>query len=260
MEFISRDKKFELQVGDQKMYKKLANRVVDFVVIHHTQANSTDEAIKMYKNYGVSAHYVIDEIGGIFLLVEEEDVAFHAGVSYWAGVDGLNNCSIGIEFISSDPFENGFSQKQMDIGLELLKNLVKKYSIKQQNIVGHSDIAYDRQEKLLNRKQDPSHLFDWSFLARSNVGIFPQISCQSDKILYQKGQKHQEIAKIKQDLHKFGYLVNNFDENFDEEMKFLTRVFNSRFNKQITIEVFDNWHLSSQLILRGLLGSSVMRS
>ena len=45
----------------------------------------------------VSAHYLIDTDGTIYHLVNEQDRAWHAGVSLWQGDDNINSTSIGIE-------------------------------------------------------------------------------------------------------------------------------------------------------------------
>ena len=157
--------------------------------------------------------------------------------------------SIGVEFINSSPFEKKFSEAQLIAGVELTKYLAAKYHIKAQNIVGHSDIAYNRDNQLLDRKQDPSHLFDWKFMAQNGVGIFPQISLVMEENIFELGSKNVQIAEIKRDLKRFGYRVINLNDEFDEEMRALVRVFNRRFlGKE-----WDIWCNSSQQILDQLI-------
>ena len=45
----------------------------------------------------VSAHYLINREGFIWQLVEDNKVAWHAGVSRWLNRKNLNETSIGIE-------------------------------------------------------------------------------------------------------------------------------------------------------------------
>ena len=229
-------------------------RDIQFIVLHHTQANNIDQAIKLYIDHGVSPHYVINDIGDIYNLVEPNNIAFHAGCSYWQNIDQLNNSSIGIELLSKDPFKIGFNDKQMDSLVKLCQEIIKKYKIEPSRIVAHSDIAYDKETLLLNRKQDPSHLFDWSFLAKNNIAKFPELSIKNDHILYKLHQKDDKITKIKEKLNKFGYKVTNFSNNFDQEMKFLCRNFNQRFNPSKFDQGLDIWYLSSDLKL-DILGS-----
>lgn len=222
-------------------------RQIDFLVLHHVEANSIDQAIEQFREHKVSAHFVIDEQGNIFELVDENDVAYHAGVSFWNGYEGLNKFSIGIEFINLSPFSKKFEECQMIAGVELCKYIAAKYNIKPQNIVGHSDIAYDKTTGLGDRKQDPSHLFDWKFLSENGIGIFPQIVVQEKK-LFELGNKDAEIFMIKQNLQKFGYRVINLNDEFDAEMKALALVFNRRFLGQD----LDVWIDASQKVLLNL--------
>jgi len=50
----------------------------------------------------VSAHYMVEEDGRIFQLVEEDKRAWHAGVSEWRGETNINSASIGIEIVNRD--------------------------------------------------------------------------------------------------------------------------------------------------------------
>ncbi len=220
-------------------------RKIDFLVLHHVQANSADHTIEQFQNYQVSSHFLIDEAGEIFQLVDENNLAYHAGISFWRGLDGLNKTSIGIEFINSAPFEKKFEQAQMVAGVQLCKYLVAKYQIEPRNVVGHSDIAYSRENNFLNRKQDPSHLFDWKFLSENGVGIFPQNLTSSEETLFRLGDKNPQIAVIKKDLKNFGYRLINLNDEFDQEMQALTLVFNRHF----TGENLDFWCLNSQQAL-----------
>ena len=50
----------------------------------------------------------------------------------------------------------------------LSKFLIKKYKIKPQNILGHSDIAP-------NRKKDPGEKFPWKYLSQNKIGIWHKL-------------------------------------------------------------------------------------
>ena len=69
------------------------------LVIHYTGLPSTEVSLERMcdPEVKVSAHYLIDEGGVIYQLVNEENRAWHAGVSYWAGETDTNSRSIGIE-------------------------------------------------------------------------------------------------------------------------------------------------------------------
>lgn len=211
--------------------KKNEARKIDFLVLHHVEANSVEHAIEQFVEHQVSAHYLIDEEGKILELVDENDVAFHAGTSFWKGCEALNKNSIGVEFINSAPFTKKFEPVQIQAGVDLCKYLISKYKIEPSNVVGHSDIAYIKETGLLDRKQDPSHLFDWKFLGENGVGIFPQVPAKAQK-LFELGDKDAMILAAKAGLKKFGYRLLNLNDEFDVEMQALVRVFNRRFMGQ----------------------------
>ncbi len=238
---------------DQFFTKSEQKRAINMLVLHHIEANSALHAIEQFKQHQVSSHFLIDENGKIYELVDENDIAYHAGYSYWNGFNGLNAVSIGIEFINKDPFKQKFTDVQMLAGVELCQYLIKKYDIKSNNIVGHSDIAYDPQNGLLDRKQDPSHFFDWQYLAKNWVGFYPKIDLLEDEILYFLGDSDQKLLEIKQKLAKIGYKVTKSNNAFDIEMQLLVRVFNRRYNPQKFNIDADCWYLSSQMVLDQLL-------
>lgn len=239
---IDKSKQFSQFFEAQKCLRK-----IDFLILHHIEANSADHAIKQLVEHGVSAHFLIDETGKIFELVDENNIAYHAGVSFWNGQETLNKNSIGIEFINKSPFNKVFEKSQIEAGVILSKYLLAKYNISAQNVLGHSDIGYNKETGLLNRKQDPSHLFDWKFFAENGVGIFPQVEIKEGGSL-KLGDKSNLIAEVKEKLQKFGYRVMNSNDEFDLEMQSLAIVFNRRF---LGIES-DVWSLKSQQILSKL--------
>lgn len=204
------------------------NRNVDFIVIHHTQADSIKEAISLYIEHKVSAHYLIASDGEVFCLVEENDIAYHAGVSFWNGVDSLNNKSIGIELVCENPFEIGFRDEQMVSLIQLCNKLKKKYNVDAKNIVGHSDIAYFKDSGFLDRKQDPSSLFNWSMLVEKDLAVYSDL-IKNDVENCVLGEKNEKIKEFKKSAQLFGYKVQNLDDIFDDEMKSLLEVVKRRF-------------------------------
>ena len=167
--------------------------VPNILVIHYTGMQSLDQALQrlMSSNSQVSAHYLISRKGEIFKLVSEEKRAWHAGVSYWRGETDINSYSIGIE-LENPGHEFGYSKfpkSQMSVLTELCVELINKYSISPENIVGHSDIAP-------RRKKDPGELFDWKSLAKKGVGLWPEPIL--NKI---------SVESFEKSLNDFGYEV-----------------------------------------------------
>jgi N-acetylmuramoyl-L-alanine amidase len=210
-------------------------RSINNLIFHHTAFLDAQTAIDIYKQYGVSTHYLIDEDGNIFQLVKDENIAYHAGASNWKGIEGLNQYSIGIEFLSSDPYKKGFSTKQIEKAILLSKYLMCKYEIKPSNILAHSDIGYDRNTGYLNRKQDPSYLFPWEKFASKGIGLYPQICDEDlkDKIIFKLDDNNKEIKKLREKLKAIGYKIQTDKNEYDEELARVMRCFNRHYNPQL---------------------------
>jgi N-acetyl-anhydromuramyl-L-alanine amidase AmpD len=222
---------------DQSLFT-VGNRSKDItnLVFHHTGYQDVDFAIQAYKDAGVSTHYVIDFDGNIVQLVHDKDIAYHAGISRWRNVDGLNKCSIGIEFLTPNPYQTGFSQKQIQNGISLCQYLICNYNIQNRNIVSHSDIAYNKISGYLNRKQDPSYLFPWQDFAQAGIGIYP--NCQLDpkvtnQIIFQLNDRNPDIIIIRQNLAKIGYKVDLSKDVYDPELANVIRCFNRHYDPKL---------------------------
>ena len=82
--------------------------------------------------------------------------------------------------------------------IKLLRYLIKKYTIKKQNILGHSDIAP-------NRKKDPGEKFPWQKLAIKNLCVWhflDKVESKNNRNLIVN--KHEE-KKFLKNLYNIGY-------------------------------------------------------
>ena len=145
-------------------------RDVSILVLHYTGMKTGEGALNKLRDAQskVSAHYVVDEDGAIYHLVKEDMRAWHAGISSWRGETRVNHHSIGIEIVNPG-HEYGyrnFPDIQMESVIELCKDILVRHTIPARNVVGHSDIAPVR-------KEDPGELFDWAWLAREGIGLWP---------------------------------------------------------------------------------------
>jgi len=143
---------------------------VDTLILHYTGMQSAEAAIQRLRDpvARVSSHYVVDEDGTIYRLVPEARRAWHAGISYWRGREGLNDTSIGIEIVNPG-HEWGyrpFPAPQIESVTLLCQSILRRHDIPAWNVVGHSDVAP-------NRKQDPGELFPWQALAADGIGVWP---------------------------------------------------------------------------------------
>lgn len=144
---------------------------VDMLVLHYTGMTSAEAALERLCDPAaeVSSHYLIDEDGRVFGLVEESRRAWHAGRSRWRRCDDVNSASIGIELVNPG-HEFGyrtFPEAQMAALVTLCGAILARHAIPPRNVVGHSDVAP-------LRKQDPGELFDWLRLAAAGIGVWPR--------------------------------------------------------------------------------------
>ncbi len=147
----------------------------DLLVLHYTGMRTAAEALARLCDPAakVSAHYTIDEDGTIYAHVPEERRAWHAGVSFWAGVSDVNGCSLGIELVNPG-HEFGyrpFADAQIEALIDLVADIRARYLIAPHRIVGHSDVAPAR-------KQDPGELFPWKQVADYGIGLWPETSAR----------------------------------------------------------------------------------
>ena len=147
-----------------------AGGAIDMLLLHYTGMTSAEAALSRLCDAAakVSAHYLIDEGGGVYALVAEERRAWHAGVACWAGEEDINACSIGIELVNPG-HEFGyraFPQAQMDAVTELCLDILRRHPIPGHRVLGHADVAP-------GRKEDPGELFDWAALAAAGIGLWP---------------------------------------------------------------------------------------
>ena len=196
--------------------KTRSSKSITSIIIHYTGMQSERESLKRLTSpkSKVSCHYVISRNGRIFKLVDDKNIAWHAGKSKWGLYKNLNLNSIGIELVNKGHkygYQN-FTKKQIRKLVQLCKNLKRKYRIKNNFILGHSDIAP-------LRKIDPGEKFPWHYLSSNGIGFYP------GNIRNVKEVKSKENLRIFfKYLHKIGYrylkrkfskkIVMNFQRRF----------------------------------------------
>ena len=192
--------------------KKRSKNSIKIIVIHYTGMQSERESVSRLCNpkSKVSSHFVISQNGRAYRLVQDNQIAWHAGKSCWGKYKNLNKNSIGIELVNKGHkfgYTN-FKKKQLFSLIKICKSLIKKYKIKKRNVVGHSDIAP-------LRKIDPGEKFPWKRLANNGIGIWHRCKpsflrkYRNVKIL----EKKNKIKFIK-NINKIGYCFSVKKKSF----------------------------------------------
>ena len=220
--------------------KKRKAKDIKFIVFHYTGMKNEKQAIRRLTDSKskVSSHYLIKNNGEILTLVPDLYVAWHAGISHWKKNKFLNINSIGIEI--SNPGHNfkykKFSKKQIFAILKLSRFLLKKYKIKVNNFLGHSDIAP-------NRKIDPGEKFPWEYLSKRKIGFWHNLN--NKKLLKERGIDTNNLEKIKfiENLYKIGYTKKSkISEN--KNIKILSSAFQRRYRQKLINGIIDQECLS----------------
>ena len=157
----------------------------EYLIMHYTAGVDADSSVQHFctPSANASAHVVIGRDGRVCQVVPFNRRAWHAGESAWAGRDGLNGFSIGIELDNAgklvkvgDQYQawfgrsypeavvvqarhkneqdmaywHAFTEPQISAALDVAKLLVQQYRLK--DVLGHDDIAP-------GRKVDPGPAF-----------------------------------------------------------------------------------------------------
>ena len=213
------------------------------IIMHYTTDCYHKKSFRALSNFirPVSAHYLIAANGTVYQLVNESKRAWHAGKSSWRDNKQLNTYSIGIEIVNpgftkhkQDPCTMNtdvwnqhtsvqvpgssyhwytFTPEQEQSLIELCKDICKRYNIKPEHVLGHSDIAP-------GRKVDPGPLFPWQKLARHNIGTWPTIIQKPDRL--------PPIKDIQIMLKKWGYKVPMHGK-LDRKTKSVIKSFHMHF-------------------------------
>ena len=204
--------------------KKRRLNSIKFIILHYTGMQSERVSIERLssKSSKVSAHYLINRKGLIIKMVDERNIAWHAGKSKWKNIQNLNANSIGIELVNKGHKfgYQGFTKPQIKQLISLCRVLIKKYRINKKNILGHSDIAP-------LRKTDPGEKFPWFYISKKGVGSF------------YKNIKNKEIKKVKKNiirkyffknLHKIGYRYFFKNHKLNSDSK-IVKAFQRRYRQ-----------------------------
>ncbi|HHG9511018.1 MULTISPECIES: N-acetylmuramoyl-L-alanine amidase [Citrobacter] len=186
---------------------------IKVLVIHYT-ADDFDSSLATLTDKNVSSHYLIPSVPPlhrgkprIWQLVPEQDLAWHAGISFWRGATRINDTSIGIELenrgwqkSAGDKYFAPFEPAQIQALIPLAKDIIARYDIKPQNVVAHADIAPQR-------KDDPGPLFPWRALAAQGIGAWPDAQRVNFYLAGRTPHTPVEMASLLDLLSRYGYEV-----------------------------------------------------
>jgi len=180
---------------------------VDLLVLHYTVLDHA-ASLRVLTQQEVSSHYLVgdDDPPTIYRLVDENQRANHAGVSAWARRVLVNMSSIGIEIVNPGYVDTPagrryapYPPRQIDAVVALVRDIVERWGIAPERVVGHADVAP-------GRKQDPGPLFPWKRLAQEGLALwFDESRAAALQPRYEASLP--DTAWFQQRLARVGYLV-----------------------------------------------------
>lgn len=200
----------------------------DMIILHYTGMETEDGAIDWLRRpeSEVSSHYVVRENGEVLQLVPESRRAWHAGKSFWAGKTDINSHSIGIE-IANPGHTFGlpdFPAVQIDAVIDLCRDCMRRWHIRPERVLGHSDVAPVR-------KVDPGERFPWATLHAQGVGHFVEPSPISSGRFFQCGDSGPPVEALQTMLSLYGYRTD-ITGIFSESMKGDVEAFQRHFRPE----------------------------
>lgn len=141
-----------------KLNHKKTERSISKIILHQTGTEKACEAYDILKQNHYSTHYIIDQNGMIYHLIDDERTAFHALIA--------NDYSIGIH-LTHALGKTTFSDQQYAALKLLLTTISTEHSIplNNDNVLGHFNVS--------TTKWDPSPDFEWEKINLPNHQISP---------------------------------------------------------------------------------------
>lgn len=138
-------------------------------------------AVLEYVQSNRSYHFVIDRFGRVFRIVNETDMANHAGMSIWGDERGayinLNASFLGIAFESAtDTDTPAATPAQMHSARVLTEMLRSKYGIPAGNCVTHAQVSVNPGYMLIGYHTDWAGVFPFEELGLPDNYATPPVS------------------------------------------------------------------------------------
>jgi N-acetylmuramoyl-L-alanine amidase len=206
----------------------------DMIILHYTGMVDGPSALARLADpqAKVSAHYLVEEDGRVFALVPEARRAWHAGKSFWRGRTDINAASVGVEIVNPG-HELGyrpFPEAQIAALIELVADIRSRWTIPDERILGHSDIAPDR-------KTDPGELFPWRTLAQAGHGLWVAPPAAPGAALAE-GDTGLGVLALRAGLARLGYDCP-VAGGFDDRLAVIVRAFQRHWRPALVDGVAD---------------------
>ena len=165
-------------------------------IILHTTEGSAKGSLSKLQSRG-ECHYVIDEKGQVYRIIEHGRVAYHAGRSMWNGRTNLDGRSIGIEVVGYH--NRDITRSQYKALRELIGELQRIYGISDRCVLTHSMVAYGKPNRWHRKSHRGRKRCGMVFGLRSvrvELGLTSHPTYDPDVKAGRLVQADRELAKI----------------------------------------------------------------
>ncbi len=208
--------------------ERKGGRRPEILLLHYTGMAREEDALLWLCNpvSQVSAHYFIFEDGRALQLVPEARRAWHAGVSQWDGESDVNSASIGIEIANRGLLAGlpPFGEAQIETLIRLAADIVARWAIAPEKVLGHSDVAP-------GRKTDPGEAFPWERLHRAGIGNWAPPAPIRDGRFFSHGDEGLPVEALQAMFALYGYPLR-ITGAFDRETEAVVAAFQRHFRPE----------------------------
>ena len=184
-------------------------KTIDSIVLHYTGMRNGPAAEDWLCDpaSGVSSHYLVHEDGRAVQMVREVDRAWHAGIGCWHGERDMNSVSVGIEIVNRGHLDGAegdeldpFPDAQIETVIALCEDVVRRWTIDPNRVLGHSDLAP-------HRKRDPGEAFPWGRLCEHGIGPCVDPEPIGGGRFLQRGEAGEPVAALQAMLAMLGFEI-----------------------------------------------------
>lgn len=158
--------------GNYDITNRPKDMAINSVVIHDTEGD-LQSVLSAFQDptFYASVHYVVDTDGTIYQMVQDKNIAWHAG--NWS----VNMHSIGIEHIGhAATGSTDYTPAMYHASAQLVKYLTDKYDIlrDREHIIGHDNVPATTTDGIASMHTDPGPYWNWqNYMAMIGAPVLP---------------------------------------------------------------------------------------
>lgn len=170
-----------LDYGNYDTANREKDMSINSIVVHDTEGN-LESVLEAFQNpaFYASSHYVIAPDGTVYQMVQNKNIAWHAG-NWW-----YNMHSIGIEHVGhAATGSTDYTPAMYKSSAKLVKWLADKYDVPEgrQHVPGHDNIPPTTTAALADMHYDPGPYWNWQkYMSLAGAPTLPTSGLKSSMV------------------------------------------------------------------------------